>query len=766
MHQERLDNWLRRFAQDPRAVWDDVVRGRVPVPGYEQADLAETLSMVFGGLPKEHPHIKLLDTTMTQWVDEFLAWSAEERHHFGFSRHVFCLVQGARGAGYLQLPEFARHVRTHLPRYRSILPVLQLAPSRDPLLAFYQVLSGSPVHAPQLPALWHNLCSQADDLLPGYYLHIGLQGLRQCPGKSAATQPPWISGLLAWLPHAPSEKDFIRKFRALRAMYPQKPETWRRWLEPILDQSHPVLAGVSRERIEWWAKEVLPSKKGSQARKSKAQHLRSPDPDDLQIVLDKYLQGRDFTALTDDLKNLFSRHEDFVTKTGNTDFFVRAVSVAARTLLCTSNRQTTLLSLRLLQRALELEPWNGISWNLYGRAMRVSGRVEVAEWIFWEAIRRDPNNLSNYTELARLLVNQGRPTEAEALFREAMRIDPRDIHSRTELGRLLVNQDRLPEAEALFREAMRIDPQHVHSRTELGRLLARQNKINEARDMFNEILDIDKNNPYARNALKSLKTPPEMAPGEIFLEHLVPDAPEEIFHSGEEPLENPLLDFPGMTTQADEKSLHEAHFASHQIHMQNAQTNQQNMDLQETLLDAWHHEALRPAACAKQADFRLDVDGPQSVELQAIGREQLLDLLQTNSQNSIVIFFGQRHGLLATEGRTVSPASPDSPAWQLEAALQEENWRERVQDLSKGFHGYLNQWLRLAAGETDLWNTLRREEKTRSSSVLDQRVLSEINRFKRSDMPPSHADLRSSLRRIAASTLQGGTDRISMEATQ
>ncbi|MBF0212303.1 MAG: hypothetical protein HQM00_01925, partial [Magnetococcales bacterium] len=245
----RLVGWLTRFQQDPKRVWDNFVRGSEPVPGYERADIAETLYRVFEGLPEEY--VAALDRTVTDWVDPFLDWSDEERRDFGLVRYVNWLVQVANGAGQLRLPEFSRHLYDRLMTYRGTLPQLQQPlPYLDPLLAFYQTLAASPDYAPKLKTLWRQLCEQSDDGLPGYYLHIALQGLRQCPPPTPGAAPPCLSGLAAWLPNARNRREFDRKFRALRVVYPRTPETWRQWLNPFLQGK--IIENYNDDRVKWW----------------------------------------------------------------------------------------------------------------------------------------------------------------------------------------------------------------------------------------------------------------------------------------------------------------------------------------------------------------------------------------------------------------------------------------------------------------------------------------------------------------------------------
>ena len=182
--------WLTVFQQSPATAWDDVVFSRSPIPGYERADIAETLYMVFGGLPADDPLKNTLDATLTAWIDPFLAWNIEQRRSFGFSRYIHWIVEVFAAASLLRLNGFRQHTFKNFRYYQAILAPLQLAPQRDPLAAMYRSLAGSAEYAPQLKDFWLRLSREADHSLPKHYLDIGLLGLRQCSAPKPGSPPP------------------------------------------------------------------------------------------------------------------------------------------------------------------------------------------------------------------------------------------------------------------------------------------------------------------------------------------------------------------------------------------------------------------------------------------------------------------------------------------------------------------------------------------------------------------------------------------------
>ena len=708
----RVDIWLTLFMQSPETVWDDFVAGRQPIPGYERADVAETLHMVFGGLPEDDPQKVLLDATLTAWMDPFLGWSDEERREFGLSRYVYWLVEVMAAASLLQLNQFRRHVFENLMTYRGIMRPLCLAPQRDPLAALYRTLAGSAEHAPTLREFWLQLCRKADDLEPAYYLNIGLLGLRHCTSRAGAP-PPWIGGLAAWLPHARSKKTFVRKFRSLRALYPPGPGTWRKWIYPILDDASKRVG----DRVEWW-KSMLGTL-APHGQNAGYRNLRSPYPDDLKKILDKFDNNIDRTSTKASLVNLFDEHDRFVEHTGNTYYFVRAVSEMASNLLKHSHQEWIMpFVLRQVRRALVLEPWDTICWHLHGRCLAALNRPQAAEWVFWESIRRAPNNLSTHIDLARLIMTQGeRDDEAEAILREANRIDPNHLHSRTELGRLLMAQERFDEAETILREANRIDPKHLHSRTELGHLLMAQKRFDEAETEMHALIKIDAHNPYALAGLKRLSKiqPPGLETEDVNkteridaedLPLLPPsdhastmhDAPVDAMSTCSAALPDQASDEPKATPEVDP------------------------VDVEDKAYDA-----LRPPAMAKQADFLWGTQKTdQADELARKGKKLLEDLVDTDGRDVVVQFYGRRRGLVSKETPFVGDDAQQ--AWALEESLLhfEEGRPEPLNALAPNLPGRLSDLAKCATGDQTHWDHLCAWKK---SQQLDDPTLSNSDTF-------------------------------------
>ncbi|MBF0285053.1 MAG: hypothetical protein HQL51_11410, partial [Magnetococcales bacterium] len=96
-----VEAWLEAFRRDPAGVWEGCVLGRRPIPGYARADLDETLSMVFGGLPSEDR--ALLDRTLGDWFEGAMGGSEARRREMGLSFHVHVLIETLSAVSLLEL---------------------------------------------------------------------------------------------------------------------------------------------------------------------------------------------------------------------------------------------------------------------------------------------------------------------------------------------------------------------------------------------------------------------------------------------------------------------------------------------------------------------------------------------------------------------------------------------------------------------------------------------------------------------------------------
>jgi tetratricopeptide (TPR) repeat protein len=131
-------------------------------------------------------------------------------------------------------------------------------------------------------------------------------------------------------------------------------------------------------------------------------------------------------------------------------------------------------AVRLARLAFDYDPTNVYAWALIRDGLEAEGRLEDAELVGWETIRRFPENPQWRTQLATLLADSlGRPKEAAALLRETVSLFPENAPSRTQLASVLAGSlERPEEAAALLHESIVLFPDDPYPRTQLATVLA------------------------------------------------------------------------------------------------------------------------------------------------------------------------------------------------------------------------------------------------------------------------------------------------------
>jgi hypothetical protein len=130
------------------------------------------------------------------------------------------------------------------------------------------------------------------------------------------------------------------------------------------------------------------------------------------------------------------------------------------------------LAISLARQGLEWEPNNPFLWNLWGRGLVRQRNHRLAEAVFWEALRRFPDDEHSHVELARLLIALDRKKEALPILQQAAARFPDDEPSHVELARLLSALGRQDEALPILQHSAAHFPDNGHSHVELARLLA------------------------------------------------------------------------------------------------------------------------------------------------------------------------------------------------------------------------------------------------------------------------------------------------------
>ena len=103
--------------------------------------------------------------------------------------------------------------------------------------------------------------------------------------------------------------------------------------------------------------------------------------------------------------------------------------------------------------------------GLYGRlrearAALAAQRFDVAQSIYEEILRRDPQEFTSLMNLANLYFRQQRFAEAAGLLERAVEVDPGVAHAQFGLANAYLAMNRFEEGEKALQRVLQIEPSH------------------------------------------------------------------------------------------------------------------------------------------------------------------------------------------------------------------------------------------------------------------------------------------------------------------
>lgn len=505
---ERLNPWVERFAaMEPDhqiEMLDLLLRDIADVPPYSRALPRDTLAAIFGGLPETDPVLVGLDRAMAAWLDIRRRWSAKERRDYGLHHFVTDMDQALSTVVALPLSNARDWVcrdfldLMHWATPISFDPTGRLDVSIAETRAAIQVNNAAAPGTGGLRHYWLRVAERAAGSDERPLLNAALLGLSRLPDRPAGQVPrDVITGLVRWarrLNGIPRDQAaFIQKWHATRARYPVGPSTWSNLWQDVVVVDH------DRDPEPFyldWVKALDP--KIFVRRRHKTVSFEAPSRQDLERVVRDVLAKGD--AELDRFRNFMTRYEDVARGTGDPHLLLVATSFAGRKLIGRYPEEV----LALARRVLAWAPNNPQAWSLRARALQRLGRPDLAEAVFWEAVRRLPDNPALRVDLANLRAAAGAEAEAERLLRDARDANPDNEPSAVELARLLARTGYDAEAEQILRDLHHAKADNEHVAVELARLLARTGRIGEGEIILRTFVEEGPQDPIALYTLVEL----------------------------------------------------------------------------------------------------------------------------------------------------------------------------------------------------------------------------------------------------------------------
>lgn len=476
--------WLTGFRQKPDTALDELLRGIAFISPYERAESADVLVTFFSALNDGDPLLKSLDQTLTKWLKKRRQDGPDVRHVYGVDRYLEELIQALSTVYRLLLPLTTDYLRENFTYYQGWLVPLNKGPGQDPASELCRVMA---LIQPDRRFLknWYHLCAEAGHTLPINYLSLGLLGLRMMPEKngeqSGRLKTELLAGLFRWASrlqdNRPNQRVFIRQIRMIKVLYPRTLSIWRERLAPLIPQYERTGAAFLPWLEKAGIKNITTSRiKGAVPLPAYARRGN----------LLKRLKQKKFQNILPDIRKLITEHERYAEATGDAGYLVKTACDFSRLLL----KRAPSYALELARTANRWQPLNSYSWSHLAMALEELYKDELAEIVYWEAMRRFPENVYFRTQLSELLVSPrvGRQEVAEKLLRETMVRFPDNEVCRVALAELLAESGREKDAEDILWKTMGDFPDKEACRNALAELLAKNGREKAAKDIFRETM--------------------------------------------------------------------------------------------------------------------------------------------------------------------------------------------------------------------------------------------------------------------------------------
>ncbi|MBF0614517.1 MAG: hypothetical protein G8237_11960 [Magnetococcales bacterium] len=445
--------WLLRFQNSPDQALNRLLSGTAYLPGLERAAASDALANLFGHADPEAR--ARLDQALTGWLQQRRAMGPEQRRRYGLHRFIAEYSEGLATTWRLELPESSDWLANnlidlyHWAAPLCIPPVWNLP--RHLLLAGVQVIRDQQAWR----FFWWRLCQEAVDPQQEFLLDAALNGLAHQPDSvnDKTRMQLLLQGLARWaveLSDTSHEKErFLWQWRVIKARFPHPPQTWReRWSE--------LLARYQKEEktkqeppppYYQWLIESEPGL-GNRLKQSTPPSRKVPlNIPEIIEDLQKKAKKEISKALLQEMQGLLVILEDYADQTGDEDFLVRSACNLGATIV----QQAPGKALEWARKALSWRPNLPYAWDLRGRALYQLHRPDLAEWVYWEGMRRLPEDATVRVQLSRLLRKQGRLDEALLLLQEGVKRHPDNHHAKIELAHLWLHCDNRDAAIALLR---------------------------------------------------------------------------------------------------------------------------------------------------------------------------------------------------------------------------------------------------------------------------------------------------------------------------
>ncbi|MBF0179100.1 MAG: hypothetical protein HQM03_03620 [Magnetococcales bacterium] len=468
-------SWLDRFHQSPDEALNRLMRGTALLPGLERATPSNALCNLFGQADAEDR--SLLDEALQKWLQNRREMTLEQRVAYGLPRFITEYGEGLAAIWRLSLPNASLWLEENLLSlmewaWHMRRPPVWDLPSQVALAGAQLVTNGNAFRF-----FWIRLCRDAARPEREDLLDSALNGLASHAVNDKQRVQAILKGLTLWAEGLSGDEDrerFLLQWRHIKACFPNPPAFWRdRWHELLTQRQN-----QDAHFRKWLVATEQGLDNRLRDRNTKGSAVKLPH---VETTIKQLQQRANVEGITRPLVNemlqLLRTVETYAEQTGDSQFLLRSTCGLGATVVQAIPGQ----ALEWAGKALSWQPSNQYAWDLRGRALYQLDRVDLAEWVYWEAIRRIPEAPTLRLQLSRLLRERGALEEAKRLLEVGLKLHPDDHPTRSELARLLAHLGFFTNAIDLLRG--QIDEISLYL---LAQMLIAEGRFPEAREVLAE----------------------------------------------------------------------------------------------------------------------------------------------------------------------------------------------------------------------------------------------------------------------------------------
>ncbi len=163
-------------------------------------------------------------------------------------------------------------------------------------------------------------------------------------------------------------------------------------------------------------------------------------------------------------------------------------------------------AVRLMRRAIELDPQEARLWNNLAGVLLVCNQLVEAESSLERAVSLKPDYPDAWCNLGNVSDRLGKSDAAKASYLQALKLRPRYPDALNNLGIVLAGEGQYDDARSCYESALRLQPDHGDAHCNLGKLYRDTYDYDQARYYFQKAIELGRANSNVYCGLAQLES--------------------------------------------------------------------------------------------------------------------------------------------------------------------------------------------------------------------------------------------------------------------